>query len=337
MSISFITAVPSHEDEDRIIATLTHQGYELIFRAFSSEDLAKFLDGANSDQRTLVVASDDFDIKKTVIDNRINLNLKFVSLSRKTMKSEELTLRMVHEALRKTEDTRKSRSVVLRMPHWIAITGSSGSPGISTIALNVASELSSSRENLLIDADMRHQDMHIRLGARREGKTILSPSLAFMGIVSEEDQSLIEKHGDKRCLIDVGQMPTLRKDLMVDRRLDSRQTLEIVLQSSRIVYVTQLNHRSLAELEGFLTFAHHELREVPLTVVLNKMSNTDRQKSLYKSFKNQISDYPYFITPRDHSLVDRAEGRFAVLSEVGARSSLRKAVQELSIYLDKSF
>ena len=89
MSISFITAVRSHEDEDRIIATLTHQGYELIFRAFSSEDLAKFLVGANSDQRTLVVASDDFDIKKTVINNRINLNLKFVSLSRKTMKSEE--------------------------------------------------------------------------------------------------------------------------------------------------------------------------------------------------------------------------------------------------------
>lgn len=336
MSILFITAIRSHEDEDRIIATLTNHGYELIFRAFSSEDLTEFLVELKSDQRTLVVASSDFEIERIATSNRNNQNLKFVTLSPNALNSEDLALSLVHEALRKTEETHKSRSVVLRAPHWITITGSSGSPGITTIALNVASELSSTRENLLIDADMRHQDLHIRLGAHREGKTILTPSLAFMGIVTEDDRSLLDNYRNENCLIDVGQMPTIRDELMIDRRLDSRTALELVLQSSRIVYVTQLNNRSLIELEGFLKFAQSELREVPLTVVLNKMSNTVRQKSLYKSFKNQISGYPHFIAPRDHSLVDRAEGRFAVLSEVGARSSLRKAVQDLSIYLDKS-
>ncbi len=336
MSILFITAIRSHEDEDRIIATLTNQGYELIFRAFSSEDLTEFLVELKSDQRTLVVASNDFEIEKIAISNRNNQNLKFVTLSHNALNSEDLALSLVHEALRKTEEMHKSRSVVLRAPHWITITGSSGSPGITTIALNVASELSSTRENLLIDADIRHQDLHIRLGARREGKTILTPSLAFMGIVTEDDRSLLDNHRNENCLIDVGQMPTIRDELIIDRRLDSRTALELVLQSSRIVYVTQLNNRSLIELEGFLKFAQSELREVPLAVILNKVSNTNRQKSLYKSFKNQISEYPHFIAPRDHSLVDRAEGRFAVLSEVGARSSLRKAVQDLSIYLDKS-
>ena len=67
MSISFITAIRSHEDEDRIIATLTNQGYELIFRAFSSEDLTEFLVELKSDQRTLVVASNDFEIEKIAI------------------------------------------------------------------------------------------------------------------------------------------------------------------------------------------------------------------------------------------------------------------------------
>jgi cellulose biosynthesis protein BcsQ len=336
VSISFITAICSHEEEDRIIATLTHQGYQLKFRAFSSEDLAEYLVKLDSDQRTLVVASDDFSMKNIANTFRSNHNLKFLTLSRKALNSEEQALSLVHQALRKTENSYKSRLEILKAPDWIAITGSSGSPGITTIALNVASELSTFRENLLIDADMRHQDLHIRLGARREGKTTLTPSLTFTGIVSEDDHSLLEINKNEHCLIDIGQMPVIHDDLLIDRRLDSRMALEVLLQSSRIVYVTQLNNRSLVELERFLRFVQRELCEVQLAVVLNKICNTDRQKSLYKSFKNQISDYPLFITPRDHSLIDRAEGRFAVLSEVGARSSLRKAVQELSIYLNNS-
>jgi Flp pilus assembly CpaE family ATPase len=336
VSISFITAIRPYEDEDRVIAALANQGYTLAFRAFSCEELEKYLENINSDQRLLVIMSENFELTKFVNAHRNKTNLKFVTLSRTVMKSEALLLDIVHETLRRSEESQSSRSVFFKETKWIAVTGSSGSPGITTVALNVASEISAYRENVLIDADIRHQDIHIRLGARREGKTILTPSLAFTGIISQEDRALLEMRKDECCIFDVGQMPVFNESLLVDRRLETRSTLEIVLRSSTIVYVAQPNNRSLVELEKFLDFAHRELREVQILLFVNKMSSSDRQKSLYKSFKNRISNYPSFTAPRDHPLIDRAEGRFAVLSEVGARSSLRKAVQELSIYLNKS-
>ena len=336
MSIAFITAILSHEDEDRIIATLTEQGYVLKFRAFSTEDLEAHLLNIDLEQRTLVVNSEDFAMSTSAKSFRHKPNIRFITLSRKIINSAELLLRTVQDELRKSDETDRSRSAFLKQAQWITVTGSSGSPGITTIALNVASEVALYRKNLLIDADIRHQDLHVRIGARREGKTILTPSLTFAGIVCREDRALLDLNMKECCVFDIGEMPILYDNLLTDRRVEARTALEIILKSSAIVYVAQPNSRSLAELEKFLEFAKGELCDVRLVLVLNKMSNTNRQKSFYKSFKNRISDYPSFIVPRDHSLVDRAEGSFAVLSEVGARSSLRKSIQELSIYLNNS-
>jgi MinD-like ATPase involved in chromosome partitioning or flagellar assembly len=336
VSIAFITAILSHEDEDRIIAMLTEQGYVLKFRAFSTEDLEAHLLNIDLEQRTLVVNSEDFALSNIAKNFRHKLNIKFITLSSKIMNSEELLLRTVQDELRKSDETDRSRSTFLKQAQWITVTGSSGSPGITTIALNVASEVALYRENLLIDADIRHQDLHVRIGARREGKTILAPSFTFAGIVSSEDRGVFDMNKKECCIFDIGEMPIIYDNLLTDRRVETRTALEIILQSSSIIYVAQPSSRSLTELEKFLEFAKRELCDVQLVLILNKMSNTNRQKSFYKSFKNRISDYPSFVAPRDHSLVERAEGSFAVLSEVGARSSLRKSIQELSIYLNNS-
>ena len=54
MTITFATAVSSHECEDRIIAALTAQGFLLKFRAVTPSGLEDYLETLDESARTLL-------------------------------------------------------------------------------------------------------------------------------------------------------------------------------------------------------------------------------------------------------------------------------------------
>lgn len=337
MSITLVTSIREHEHEDRVIAILNAHGFSLRFRALSNDDLTRFLEEASLEERILVVLDEGMSTQNGWQKFLRNRNVALLDFSRKFLDSDENLLRAAHDALRKPEALKHRKSTAKTHHNWICVTGASGSPGMTTIALNLASELSRTREVFLIDANRSHQDLHSLVGSRREGRSNLTSSLSFMGMVAPNDRTLLDREADLPFILEIGEMPPIHERLLVDRREETRNFLEILLQSARVVYVTHPNNRAMLELEEFLSFASRELISQDLYVIINRVGNSSRHKAMCKSFKNLIENRPLFVVPRDYALLDRAQGRFAVLSEIAPRSPVRRAIQEVSIYLDKSF
>jgi cellulose biosynthesis protein BcsQ len=336
VSISFATAVSSHEREDKLIAALTSQGFRLSFRAITPSQLEDFLLVLDHNERILIVFDEEFQNVVRAVKKSRESQLGFFFLESGLTWSEQELVQAALEALRqpaivKTQPLRKKARL-----DWIGVLGTSGSPGISSVAINIAAEISQKTPTRIVDADNQNQDLHILLGTRREGTSALTSSLSLMSITSDDDRLALEEDRSRITVIDIGETPPLHSEIFTDRRLKVRSTIDLMMQAHQLIYVAQPENRALRELDTFLEFAEQEMSHLQLTFLLNKMGNSTRHKGILRSLKKRVADRPLFIVPRDYALFDRSQARFATLGEVGARTSARRAISELSIYLSKS-
>lgn len=336
MTITFATAVGSHECEDRIIAALTAQGFLLKFRAVTPSDLEDYVEMLDDSERTLLIFDETFRAPARKIKVAKDSQLALMHVESSATWSEEEIARSAHEALRQPSGVSSYAPRSQPRGNWYGVVGTSGSPGISTMAINIAAELSQKLPIRIVDGDGRNQDLHILLGARREGKSTLTSTLSLMTLASDVDRQYLEEDESKIALIDIGKSPRFHSDLFSDRRMNMRNTLNLITQSHHLIYVMQPENRALMELDLFLKFAEQELAANQVTFLLNKMGSSTRHKGILRSLKNRIADQALFIVPRDYALFDRAQARYATLAEVGARTSARRAITDLSIYLSKS-
>lgn len=335
MSISFATALSSHELEDQVIAALVSQGFQLDFRALTPGHLEEFLLHVDHNERALLIFDEAFQrvvrTGKKVQDSQLGF---FFMESRATWSDQGIT-QAAHEVLRQPSILKTPPRSRESNSRWIGVVGTSGSPGISSMAINIAAEISQKVPTLIVDADSHNQDLHILLGARREGTSVLNSSLSLMSISSDDDRQFLEHNNSKISIIDIGETPGLHSDIFTDRRAKVRNTIDLMMQTRHLIYVMQPENRALRELDTFLEFAEREMSHLQLTFLLNKVGSSTRHKGIVRSLKNRVTDRELFIVPRDHSLFDRAQARFATLAEVGARTSARRAIFELSIYMTK--
>lgn len=336
MSIFFATAVSSHELEDRVIEVLMAQGFHLSFRAVTPTGLTEFLSGHDHKERTLLIFDEMFRfiIRKESLAEDSQLSFLLID-SLATLTDEEIA-RSAHDALRQPLVVKSQSLRNEPRRNWFGVIGTSGSPGISTMSINIAAELSQSLPVRIVDADDRNQDLHILLGARREGRSTLTSSLSLMTLASDGDRQSFEEDQSGISFIDIGEAPKFYAEIFTDRRSNMRKAINLMIQSHHLIYVVQPENRALVELDSFLNFAERELSQNQITFLLNKMGNSTRHKGILRSLKNRIGDEALFVVPRDYALFDRAQARYATLAEVGARTSARRAVAELSIYLSKS-
>lgn len=336
MTIKFALAFTSHEIEDRVIEILCQEGFDLLFRAMTLDQLSESVKNVNENDRLVILTEEKIEVEKIIQKSRKFEYVNILSINFIVASSKENLLSVVNNAMRYPvlEPQRVGTGVV--RSSWIAVTGLSSSPGRTTIALNIAAEIANTATCLVVDADSSYKDLHLLLGTRCEGQSILTPSLTYMGLTHERDQMNLDASGIERCVLDIGQMPFIEPHLMTDRRKRTRETLDLIFESRQIVYVLQPHHRALMEMEGFLEFTERELTNRQIIFVINKVGNSLRGKSLVKSVKNRIGGKPCFVVPRDDTLFDRAQGRYASISEVGSRTHVRKALQEISGYLANS-
>lgn len=336
MNIFFATAVSSHELEDRLIAVLTSQGFHLSFRAVTPSHLEEFILSVDHKERTLLIFDETFKFLAKKENVARDSQLAFLLIDSCATWSDDEIARSAHDALRQplVADSHPLRNKP--RGDWFGVVGTSGSPGISTMAINIAAELSQNLPIRIVDADDRNQDLHILLGARREGRSTLTSSLSLMTLASDIDREHLEDDKSMISLIDIGQAPKFHSEIFTDRRANIRNVIDFIMQSHHLIYVVQPENRALVELDSFLKFAEQELSHHQITFLLNKMGNSTRHKGILRSLKNRIADQALFVVPRDNALFDRAQARYATLAEVGARTSARRAVAELSIYLSKS-
>lgn len=336
MTIFFATAVSSHELEDRVIEVLTAQGFHLSFRAVTPADLEEFLSEYDQKERTLLIFDEMFRFIISKQNLAEDFQLSFLLIDSWATLTDEEIARSAHDALREplVFQSQLRRNELRR--NWFGVIGTSGSPGISSMAINVAAELSQNLPVRIVDADDRNQDLHVLLGARREGRSTLTSSLSLMTLASDADRQSFDGDQSRVSFIDIGEAPKFHTEIFTDRRANIRNAINLIIQSHHLIYVIQPENRALVELDSFLKFAERELSQNQITFLLNKMGNSTRHKGILRSLKNRIGDEALFVVPRDYALFDRAQARYATLAEVGARSSARRAVAELSIYLSKS-
>ena len=154
MKIALVTALVDANIEDSVIAALVAEEFVLGTRCYSITQFQDYLASTNGgEQRSLLVVDDEFglnsrDCAMVVSEQRALLKIS----SHKSLTPEEIKAR-AREALRRPEVLPSSFTRYRRRENFIALTGSSGSPGISTIALNLAFEISELRNVILIDAD----------------------------------------------------------------------------------------------------------------------------------------------------------------------------------------
>jgi len=161
----------------------------------------------------------------------------------------------------------------------------------------------------------------------------LTPQLSVASIDYMNTATTLDANLGTIVCIDIGDAPPL-KELVKDRRKLGRDFLENYQMCSHVVYVAQAENYSLAELESFREAMTEIAPEISIVWVLNKIGNSTRQKAIQKSFSARISGNQGFYLPREHAVLDRAQGQYSTLVEVAPRSALRRAVKELSIYLD---
>jgi len=337
LKIALITGLVDANIEDSVVAALVADEFVLGTRCYSITQLQDYLAStAGGEQRSLLVVDDEFglnsrDCAMVISEQRALLKIS----SHISLTPEEIKAR-AREALRSPEVSPSSFTKYRRRKNFIALTGSSGSPGISTIALNLAFEISELRNAILIDADPYRRDIHQRLGLQSSDNLQITPQLSVKSFSAMNDAVFEDVDAESIYILDIGQVPQL-SELLTDRRSVGREYFELLQQCGQVIFISQSENSSLAELEQFRRSMDENLPESTVTFILNKSGSSNRQRAIQKSFKSRLGSDQTFVFPRDYPVLDRAQSQYSTLAEVAPRSGLRRAIRELSIYLAKSF
>ena len=144
--------------------------------------------------------------------------------------------------------------------------------------------------------------------------------------------------GDRLNILDMGSAPDIEVSLS-DRRAAGRIFAEYLHCCRELVFVTGSESHALQQMERFHLQLQSLMPNMKVTYVLNKVGSSSRQQGIKRSFQKKVNEFSSgqrsFLIPADYSLLDRAQGRFASVIEVSPRSALRRAYQELAVYLNK--
>lgn len=366
MRVNFITAISSFDLEDLIIEALAQKEFTLVGRAHSKAQLFDCVAKFPTEERLIVIYDSGLSLSPTEklkiqTEQIASLELGNEVLSNTSNASglnSEVLLSQVYERLRKPEEIHigdsgiSPKSIKPKFSGtgnlWIGITGSDASPGITTVAINVAAEISLESFTVLLDGDSDRVDIGVKLGMKSdERKSALNENLTLIDISKLDQQSIERLIPNKQpesetqivgC-VDLGDAPDLNIALR-DRREKGKTYVENLQMCGHIVYVLQPEKHCLFEMERFYLQSKQLYPDARITFVLNKASNSSRHQAFKKSFRKKLQELEagqkHFIIPLEYQLIDRAQGRFSTVAEVAPRSTLRKAIRELSIYLHKS-
>ena len=331
MKINLITALSSHQVEDQVIEVLLKHDFQLQKRLLSPSDFDLKLILSISAVRILIISDKDFGLNWREIRRESDENLSILILDVDKRFSSDEILQQANQALRGSNEALPTGKSI-RRDSWVLFTGSDGSPGISTLALNTAQEYSKLAQMLLIDADLSQQSLSQMVGERVSyQRSALNNALSLQSIASFDE---IESREDESVFIDVGSAPVMSQAVS-DRRTEGKFFMQALNSCSHLIYIIHQDSRALYQLEQFEEFLKMFSSKLNVIYLLNKESSSSSRPLFRKSFRSKIDGKPHFFMPYEYGNLERARNRYATLSEVNSRSSLSRALRELAIYLHK--
>lgn len=334
-SIHVVTAIGSPDREAIISRALFNSGKDIRFRALSFAELSHYVASLHEDQnRWLIVASHDLlGINAEEIHRWSSDNISCVILDPSTdfLSSDEITALvsqrmrapMVHTPLVKHR----------KLINAIAVTGTSGAPGRTTIAINLAREIASQRHATLVDADSLNPAIEHLLGLtdyawRTHAQKNISPHLTItseLNLTSESIDRETTYISDCGALIDIAKMRT-------DRRHPGAIQAQWIESAATIIFVTRADEISLRKLSEFVSQRRQLPSRTEVIYLLNFVGHSRRYRELEKNFRS-IAPGPKFIARSDYATMDRVVALQSTIADVAPRSPLRKMIKEISTHL----
>ena len=205
-------------------------------------------------------------------------------------------------------------------PCVITITGTVGSPGRSSVALNIANYLAANSQVNLYDADLRAPALEYFIG--RAGKN--NENLKLTSLISQE-KLIDSKIGDSSAIniVDLGSLPPLT-EVVNDRRWQAGFINRTLEETTTLIYLCKSNGLSLIRLEQFMSQFPVLLRKLPIIYILNQSGSTREDRALANRFSKMCDGEISFILPMNHRIntnlaepAKRESGFGRTISEIG--------------------
>ena len=279
--LDLITAISNSDQEEKIAALLHSQGCNIIYRALNSDLLNAFL--ASNQSTVSLVYSQDF---------MTAAKLKELSTSFAGLRLIKLTEDLTSQELLK-QLAQISRPPLLhqlaRANNIIAVLGTPGSPGISTITNHLAVFKSAQ----VIAAE--HHNLRPQSSAKVE--TIAA---------SELDKKLVAL-GSGLAIIDSGTSVALTKTIS-DRRMNALWLSHSLACAGKLIYVLEANDNGISYLAEFVSDFKNILNPPPIFYVLNQQRFDRRGQSIQRKFLEVVGNQPSFQIPQDYRSIRSQEG-----------------------------
>jgi len=352
-----ITAISSSEAEGFIAGTLFAQGWSVVFRAIDWASLERFIN-ANQELAAgalLLFGSDLPGISQANLNSIVLKVRQTIGFSNDQQQENEFTqlyqvpktptdlVSLVRGFVRAPmlrgqnvpqRSTRKARVIAV---------GSAGSfTGCTTLAMNIAMELSIlEKSTLLIEGNYRAPSIAAYLAMRNingeaEWKSI-APHLSLTEIDQEHAGTVDEFMNNAGSqfdfiIIDLGSISGLSNRL-TDRRWTSTMTTWCCDQADELMIVSRADLLGAHRLAQVIDLLQNTAVRADLSFVMNMKSPGKRGESEEARFLNCVTALkPLRIRSisKDPRAVVAAEDEHATLVEINERSNVRKSIAELA-------
>ncbi len=331
--LQVVTAISDSECEDFVSQLLFSQGWSIIYRAIDMAGLMEFLDARKGELRTVVIFKSDLpNFDEALLESASNSKVKNICIDKIETNSHQLMtyirgqLRLpliANAGLANSEKLGALESQQVpaeRKPCVITITGTVGSPGRSSVALNIANYLAANSQVNLYDADLRAPALEYFIG--RAGKN--NENLKLSSLISQE-KLIDSKIGDSSAIniVDLGSLPPLT-EVVNDRRWQAGFINRTLEETTTLIYLCKSNGLSLIRLEQFMSQFPVLLRKLPIIYILNQSGSTREDRALANRFSKMCDGEISFILPMNHRIntnlaepAKRESGFGRTISEIG--------------------
>ena len=332
--LQVVTAISDSECEDFVSQLLFSQGWSIIYRAIDMAGLMEFLDARKGELRTVVIFKSDLpNFDEALLESASNSKVKNICIDEVETNSHKL-MTYIRGQLRLplianaglanaglvNAGLINSEKIMATKPCVITITGTVGSPGRSSVALNIANYLAANSQVNLYDADLRAPALEYFIG--RAGKN--NENLKLSSLISQE-KLIDSKIGDSSAIniVDLGSLPPLT-EVVNDRRWQAGFINRTLEETTTLIYLCKSNGLSLIRLEQFMSQFPVLLRKLPIIYILNQSGSTREDRALANRFSKMCDGEISFILPMNHRIntnlaepAKRESGFGRTISEIG--------------------
>lgn len=353
-----VTAIANSEVEGFVAGTLFSQGWNVIHRALDADSLSNYLERyPNESENMILVYSPDLsglsphlieDLQKVVrqvvgfaSDPRQHSDYSGI-LSIPSDASELLNIirsfvraPLLRRAELPTLSARRAKVIALGTP--------SGSTGCTTVAINLAMELSLlGKETLLLDADVRRPSVAVLLSQHKLDADLEARVVAPKLSLSEFTQSRISQSRDyldrftgkyDYVIIDLGIIEGV-SDSLTDRRWTSTLIHWSCECADELWIVGKGDVLGLHRMTLLAKNFDQVMIKARVGVLLNMKESGKRgddRESLFASVVATLKPHRIYSLPRDGRSTTKAVSERACLIEIGGNGQLRKSIAKIAV------